>query len=322
MKEKVLLFLLLIFPVLVSCRSDLSNQAKQSAVRTVPTDTLTHEAMPSYFFPYNLESPDEKFKLPEELMEISGIDFYKKSELLCVQDEVGKLYTYDVRKGALKESVKFGEKGDFEGVAVVKDTIWVLSSDGNLRRIVHFNTPKQETFEFKTHLNESNDTEGLCYDKKNQRLLIACKDKPGAALKGARAIYGFDLISNTIAAAPVYTVKIEAIKIYLAQTDRLKSVTNELQTLLDPGKGDLTFQPSEVHVHPVTDELYIIASVGNLLLVLNRDNTIQYITKLNPEILKQPEGITFLSDGTMYISDEGRDGRANILKFNYHRNEK
>ena len=58
------------------------------------------------------------------------------------------------------------------------------------------------------------------------------------------------------------------------------------------------------------------------MLVLNRDNTIQYITQLNTEVLKQPEGLTFLADGTMYISDEGRDGRANILKFNYNRNEK
>jgi uncharacterized protein YjiK len=322
MKENRLIFLLIIVPVLISCKSDTSTQAIQSVVGAETTDALNNELSSAYFFPYNLESPSEKFKLPEELIEISGIDFYKKSELLCVQDEVGKLYVYDVKKGELKESVKFGEKGDYEGVAIVRDTIWVLSSDGNLRRIVNFNTQKQETSEFKTPLNESNDTEGLCYDRKNNRLLITCKDKPGAALKGTRAIYGFDLKTNTISEAPVYTIKIEAIKIYLAQTDRLKSISNEMQSLLDPGKGDLSFQPSEAHVHPVTDEIYLISSVGNLMLVLNRDNTIQYITQLNAEVLKQPEGLTFLSDGTMYISDEGRDGRANILKFNYNRNEK
>lgn len=322
MKKNALIIFLIIFPVLLSCKSDNSTQAIQSVVGAETTDTSNNELSSAYFFPYNLESPSEKFKLPEELMEISGIDFNKKSELLCVQDEVGKVYVYDIKKGELKESVKFGEKGDYEGVAVVRDTIWVLSSDGNLRRIVNFNSQKQETIEFKTPLNESNDTEGLCYDRKNHRLLIACKDKPGAAMKGTRAIYGFDLKTNTISATPVYTIKIEAIKIYLAQTDRFKSISNELQSLLDPGKGDLAFQPSEVHVHPVTDQVYLISSVGNLLLVLNRDNTIQYITQLNTEVLKQPEGLTFLADGTMYISDEGRDGRANILKFNYNRNEK
>ncbi|HRI80593.1 MAG TPA: SdiA-regulated domain-containing protein, partial [Cyclobacteriaceae bacterium] len=275
-----------------------------------------------YVFPYDLSVPVEKFKLPDALTEISGIDVYKKSKLVCVQDEKGKVYVYDVKKGELKEEVDFGAKGDYEGVANVNDTIWVLSSDGNLHRITGFNTNQQQTEELKTPLNEDNDTEGLCYDQTGKRLLIACKDKPGASMKGVRAVYSFDLKTNSISTIPAYTIKIDQIKSFLAQHEKEKFVTNELKSLLDPKNGDVTFQPSEIHVHPITNEIYILSSAGNLLLVLSRNNTIQFITTLDPGLFKQPEGITFMEDGTMFISDEGRDGHGNILKFNYQPNAK
>lgn len=317
MNAQWFIMLLLSMSAILSCNA---GNTSDSAVNSA-TDT-TEAIASSYVFPYNLENPVEKLKLPDELMEISGIDFYQHSKLVCVQDENGSIYIYDVNKAELKEVIKFGSKGDYEGVANVNDTIWVLSSNGNLQRIDGIGSRKQQTIEFKTPLDESNDTEGLCFDRKHRRLLIACKNKPGSNLKGTRAIYAFDLKTNTISTTPVYSVKLDDVKAFLAQTDAGKLVSNELRSFLDPESGDLTFQPSEIHVHPITDQVYILASAGSILLVLNRDNTIQHITQLNPGLLKQPEGLTFMKDGTMFISDEGRDGRGNILKFNYLPHEK
>lgn len=318
MKHRLIICYSLSLVLLFSCAGKTNSTDNSQPVAPPESDSVS--VVKVLVFPYNLLSPDEKFTLPDALKEISGIDVYRKSKLVCVQDEKGKVYVYDVKKGELKEGFDFGSKGDYEGVANVNDTIWVLSSNGNLQRIIDFTTPNQKTDEFKTPLNEENDTEGLCYDKKNNRLLIACKAKAGTSLKGVRAIYGFDLKTNAITAAPAYTIKVEDIRSFLAQHDKEKFVTNELRSLLDSGNGDVTFQPSDVHIHPVTDDLYIISSVGNLLLVLSRNNTIKYITKLDPDIFKQPEGITFMDDGTMFISDEGRDGKGNILKFSYKPN--
>ena len=50
---------------------------------------------------------------------------------------------------------------------------------------------KTKTKKIKTPLSRKNDTEGLCYDKKNQYFLIACKEraeiKNGADYKGKKA---------------------------------------------------------------------------------------------------------------------------------------
>jgi uncharacterized protein YjiK len=319
-KENLMISLLCPVYLFLSC----SNQPKTEKQPT-PIDSpvvAIPESISSYAFLYDLANPSEKFKLPDQLAEISGIDVYKKSQLVCVQDEKGKVYMYDVKKAELKESVEFGEKGDYEGVANVNDTIWVLSSNGNLLQIADINSSSQKTMEFKTPLNEDNDTEGLCYDAKFNRLLIACKAKAGKDLKGIRAVYAFDLKTKSISATPAYMVKIDDIKSFLAHHDKEKFVTDELKSLLDPEKGDATFQPSEIHIHPVTNEIYLISSVGNLMVIIDRNNTIKYITKMSPDIFKQPEGITFFEDGTMYISDEGRDGHGNILKFNYRKDEK
>lgn len=75
--------------------------------------------------------------------------------------------------------------------------------------------------------------------------------------------------------------------------------------------------PSGIAVHPVTGEFYIISAVGNILMVVNRNNEIVHLEKLIPKLYKQPEGICFSPDGkTLYISNEGKQKQANILIFN------
>jgi hypothetical protein len=281
------------------------------------TDTDSASATSVSAFPYNLDHPSEKFKLPDELTEISGIDRYQKSKLVCVNDEKGKVYIYDVKKDELKQGVDFGKKGDYEGITNVNDTIYVLSSNGNLRQITGFDSKDQQVNSIKTPLNEHNDTEGLCYDPKYRRLLIACKKDPGGEMKGVRAVYAFDLGRMQLNPHPVYVIRLETLKNFLLENDKQKLVVQDVQSFFDPDKGDLTFQPSEVAIHPVTDEIYLISTVGKLMVVLNRKGEILNIRSLNPEIFKQPEGLCFTADGDMYISDEGRSGKGNILYFQY-----
>lgn len=297
----------------------------KTTVSPPPTDStvaVIRDTAGTFIFPYDLSLPSEKFKLPDELTEISGIDVYKKSKLVCVQDEKGNIYEYDLKKGEVKHSVDFAKKGDYEGVANVNDTIYVLESNGDLFRITDFNNDLQHTDEYKTELDKDNDTEGLCYDRKNQRLLIACKKKAGGNIQNARAIYAFDLKRKKLNPKPAYLISLDEVKAYISKADPAKFVGEEIRDLSDPKKGDVAFQPSELAIHPLTGDIYVIATVGKILLVLNPSGKIICIKELDAEMFKQPEGITFMEDGTMYISDEGRGGHGNILKFNYLPNAK
>jgi uncharacterized protein YjiK len=265
--------------------------------------------------------PDEHLRLPKKLREISGIDIYKGDNIVAVQDERGKVYVYDVKNDMLKESVGFAADHDYEAIAAMNDTVFVLRSNGNLYEILKLDSLDQKSVEFENFLSKQNNTEGLCYDKQNNCLLIACKDaarkghgKKARMFSGYKAIYAFDLATHTVDEDPAYLIDIDEVRDYIkhyyvgdstaaGDTARMKNEDN--------------FAPSELAIHPITHDLYVLCSRGKLLIVLGRNGEIKYIHALDHHIFRQPEGITFYQNGDMLISDEGKEHRADILKFNY-----
>jgi len=72
--------------------------------------------------------------------------------------------------------------------------------------IKNFQKKKADKEEYKTFLNEDNDTEGLAYDPQTQALWIACKADPfpKKSPKSVKAIYSFDLPSKTLEENPIF----------------------------------------------------------------------------------------------------------------------
>ena len=60
----------------------------------------------------------------------------------------------------------------------------------------------------------------------------------------------------------------------------------------------------------------MISSIGKLLLTINRNGKILDIIELDKNIFNQPEGICFSKERNMFISNEGKNGGGNIVKFN------
>jgi len=267
---------------------------------------------------YDLENPEKVYSLPNELDEISGISYYNQNRLACVQDEKATIYIFDLITEKVERKISFGKDGDFEGVEIIGTTAWALKSNGNLYQVKNFDNKHELKVEkYETALNKKNDAEGLAYDKANNRLLIACKghsqigDKKG---KGKKAIFGFDLKEKKLSKTPVILIDLDSIKEQL-ELGKMSQWGIDLLSVFDESKGDLTFQPSGIAVHPVSNEYYIVASVGKLLIVLGRDFEILSITKLDKRFFKQPEGICFDESGTLFISNEGKGSKATILKF-------
>lgn len=271
-----------------------------------------------YLFSYEINTPDKSWELPKKLLEISGLSYIDEYRLACVQDEKGNLYIFNLLTGEIERKIDFEEDGDYEGIEIIKNDAWVLKSNGTLYRIINYlNENENKVEKYPTILTRKNDAEALGYETGSKKLLIGCKghpfvdDKKGKDFKG---IYVFDIETRLLDLKPFLLIDLDFIK-DLKNYNTITKLGVELLANLDHAKGDLTFQPSALAVHPLTQEIYILASVGNLLMVYSPDKKIQTIIQLNTKVHPQPEGICFSPDGTLYISNEGKEDKGTISVF-------
>jgi uncharacterized protein YjiK len=269
-------------------------------------------------FLYDLDYPDEKYLLPDYLKEISGIVYFKENRILCEQDEKADIYVFDLDKKEIVNKYSFGSDGDYEDIAVIDKTVYMLRSDGQIFEVKNFEKENRKVEKLKTGLSTKNNTEGLAYDKSSNSLLIACKDSPsvknGDTYKGYKAIYKFDLGNLKLDTEPFILVD-------LKRNDSYKNVNMfKKYSLMVAGKRrsmewDSGFKPSGIAIHPIYNEIYLIASVGKILIILDTDGKVLDLQNLNSRIFRQPEGICFSPEGDLYISSEGAGGKGYILKF-------
>ena len=270
--------------------------------------------------PYDIKDPDIIHRLPISLEEISGIAYFSKNKLACIEDEHAIVYIYDLKKNKVISKYDFGKDGDYEDIAVVDKVIYVLQSNGTIIKIKNIDTKRKiKTIEIETPLKKINDTEGLVYDKNTNSLLIACKESPSIntkeLYKGFKAIYRFDLNNDKFIEKPEYLIDLS--KLYDNNNGSVKKLFIETAKKLNLTSGDNIFYPSGLAIHPFDDEtIYVISSIGKLLLTINRNGKILDIIELDRNIFNQPEGICFSKEGNMFISNEGKNEGGNIVKFN------
>ncbi|WP_158865774.1 SdiA-regulated domain-containing protein [Maribellus comscasis] len=272
----------------------------------------------SYTLPYILNRPNKTWKLPKKLNEISGLSYIDKYRLACIQDEKGNIYIFNLLTGDVERKIDFGDDGDYEAIEIVKNDAWVLKSNGTLYKVNNYlNENEDDVEKYPTILTKKNDAEGLCYYPPSKQLLIACKGHPfvdDKSGKNQKAIYQYDIKTNLLDLDPFLVIRLDFIK-DLKNYNTITKWGVELLAYLDDAKGDLTFQPSAIAIHPVTGDIYILASVGNLLMIYSSEKELQCIVQLEAKIHPQPEGICFSPDGTLYISNEGKETSGRISVF-------
>jgi uncharacterized protein YjiK len=265
---------------------------------------------------YNLNEPDDFQILPDILNEVSGLTWLGSDSFACIQDENGILFIYDARKKEITRQVNFGVDGDYESIARVDRTIYVLRSDGVLFGISNFNSDKFSLEIFFTNIPSYNN-EGICYDRGKNRLLIACKGKSGNSpgSKDKREIYGFDLIKKALIREPVFKFDLKDIKQFAI--DNQIDLPAEKSKKRKTGEPLIRFEISDLCIHPLTGKLYILSSSDHLLFVFNMNGEIENIERLNPGLFSNAEGIAFFENGDMLITNEGQNKSATLLRFNY-----
>ena len=301
------IYISVFFAVLVLC---MQSACALPQDRPVPMTHLS-DSDSSYVF----DRPDVVFELPGDLDEISGLTVLDDRYLGAVQDEDGRLYIINMETGEIEDDPKFENKGDYEGVERVEDRVFVLRSDGTLYEIENWRAEKLETQRHRTKLKSKHDTEGLAYDAANERLLIACKEYAGKGLDLYKAIYAFDLREGVLIDDPVYLVKIQSFNDE-AETDN--AVNERLRNILSPVIDLSGFKPSALAIHPITDQIYVLSSVRKAIVVLQQDGDVDSVWSLPESLFEQPEGLTFLSNGDLFISnEEGGRRHATLLRYNY-----
>jgi uncharacterized protein YjiK len=270
-----------------------------------------------YRFQYDLTRPDQSFYLPDELEEISGLSLSSDGRyLVAVQDEDGIIFMLDKRSGKIENKIEFWKEGDYEAVEMVGDEIFAAKSTGTLYRILRPGMPDQALIRYKFFLGKDNNVEGLAYDPLRHRLLMACKGEAGNGehFQFKRGVYGFDLKSMELDTTPAYLISLEAVQDYLNTEPDIRKY-DKLVERFNEEVSEFSFSPSAIAVHPNTGNIYLCSSPGKTILVLSPGGKVVHIEKMDKKIHAQPEGLCFDKDGTMFISNEGKEGRAVIHVF-------
>jgi hypothetical protein len=266
---------------------------------------------------FDFAQPEYILSLPFELREISGVTDFTFNQIACVQDEDGIIYVYDLYTNSIVKRIPFGEAGDYEGLTLVDSNFYVLRSDASLFKVSQFSdsliSVKNEQLSLPSWNNE-----GLCYDAKDKRLLVAPKSKlgKGPEYKGLRAIYEIGLEDGRLNESPLFMIDVEELKDF-AMERNLPLPMKGGNVLTDSLEIELKFMPSSLSVHPKTDDIYVISAVDQTMAVFDKKGTILNFISLDPSVFNKPEGITFLQNGDMIITNEGQMGTPTLVRLNW-----
>ena len=303
MTKRNLFFSCIVFLFLFSCgnNSDTIRKTSLSASQSQKDSSSNNRTSD---FKYDLKNPNHTWKLPQQLVEVSGNTWIDANHLILIEDLHPNLYLVkiDDKTATLEKNIPFAqtdkEKLDIEDVSYVNNTVYALWSHGILFRISDWqNNPKVDRIN--TELSKENNTEGLCFDPVTKRLLIACKDDAGLPddKKSAKAVYQFDIDKQRLIRPPFMVIH-----------------KNDFETLT----GDkLSFNPSAIAVHPATHDIYILTTRDNKgMAVFSHDGVLKSYQTIEKDLMPQPEGICFSPEGRLYISSEGKKGEAgNLFEF-------
>lgn len=276
-------FFLFILPISILLPGSFSSCASGSGKSFVPS-----------IEGYN-ENNKELFVLKKNLLEISGLCYLGNDSFAAINDEEGKIFIFKPGEKKKKiQTIKFAGKGDYEDMVKSDSAYFVLESKGIIHEVRPGSEAEKAKYKFKAE--DKIEFESLVLYPDLHKLVLISKDH--RLDKDAIYGYSFDLVSKTYSDAPFFVIPMHDIR------KQMKDFS-------------ATCKPSGAAINPVNGKLFIVASIGKVLLQCSRDGKVERSYKMNPGQFQQPEGITFAPNGDMYISNEGAEGKATVLKFPY-----
>lgn len=228
--------------------------------------------------------------LPGVLGEVSGLAVDSQGRLLAHQDENAAVYVIDPANGSILHTIRVGPRelrGDFEGIAVAGNRIFLATSGGTLLEVTESAGGAASARQVATGLDEVCEVEGLAYDAAGAALLLPCKTKRGKQLDGRLLVYAVSLATLTLEPRP-----------------RLDVPHSDLKAAgLEEG-----FHPSAIEVHPRSGSFFIVAGPESAIVEISSEGRVLAVRQLSRDAHPQPEGLTFGPGLELWIADErGRE---------------
>jgi uncharacterized protein YjiK len=245
------------------------------------------------------EAPLAQWVLPRALQEISGVALTGDGRLLVHGDELGQIWEVDYRRGVLVKRFALGNglvKGDFEGITVANDVVFLLASNGKLYEFPEGVDGANVAFTVHdTGLKAECEFEGVAFDPALNALLLACKHVHDKDLQDALVIYRWSLKSDS--------------------GSRLSRLTVPLAGVIG-ANGWKHVHPSDISIDPLTGNYVLVASEEKALVSITPAGAVVFAHPL-PGLHRQPEGVAITKDSILIVSDEGGQGRAAITLYRW-----
>lgn len=246
---------------------------------------------------FAFSEPAAEFRLPGRLREISGLAVSADGRVFAHDDERAVIYEVDVRSGDLIKAFAMGDtpaRGDFEGIAVVDDRFYLVSSDGVIYESGEGADDDRLSFNtFGTGVGRRCEVEGLAYEPTDDTLLLLCKTARDESLRAFVSVFRWSRVERTLSAQPL-----------LIDLDEVERATDQNN-----------FAASGIERDPQTGHYVLIAGPDRAIVAVHRDGRVLGGGRLDADRHPQAEGITFGADGRLWIADEGASRRARLTAY-------
>jgi uncharacterized protein YjiK len=245
------------------------------------------------------DAPVAQWVLPHALQEISGLALTSDGRLLAHDDEIGQIWEVDYRRGVVVKRFSLGKgavTGDFEGMTIAHDVIYMLTSHG---RLFEFREGANDTHVaytvHDTGLQKECEFEGIAFDSAANSLLLACKNVLNKAFHDALVIYRWSLAGDSVS--------------------RVSQLAVPLSGVIG-ANGWKGVHPSDITVDPLTGNYVLVASAENAIISITPAGVVVFARAL-PAMHHQAEGVAISKDGILIVSDEAGQRPAIITLYRW-----
>lgn len=246
------------------------------------------------------DKPIARWVMPQILAEISGLALTPDGRLLAHGDETAEISQIDYRRGVIVKRFLLGDKvlrGDFEGITVVDDRIFMMTSDGHLYEFREGQNKAQVPYiVHDAHLGKECELEGVVYDRNINALVMPCKVVKLPELEGQFVMYKWSLDSTA--------------------NPRVTHINVPLKSVIGSENWD-SFHSSDITIDPKTGNYVLVAAQEKGLIVIKPTGEGVSARELD-DVHNQVEGVAITRDGVLILSDEvGKSKPAAITLYHW-----